>query len=246
MIVLTSSTYKHKGKSIIRAIATDWKEFSSMITDTTEYRDVSVAVIRDRPTFKKGGHDHLRIDVSTERGVELTELLTQEPFNGLHLPPRTYELASYHLKESRLKRDKEWNPEIRAYMRKGERSRMVALLKEGEWLNPEKVRDKGSMTALLDWQERLRSIPLGRNSHLRYAPGQQKTKYISRDAKTQALLGLEQEELFAHCVKIDYFKPYLDVYPDNIYDVITIKMKQGKITRENRRQFADGPIEDLY
>lgn len=246
MIVLAMKEFKHGNQQILKVVSSDWSEFKDLIYGTSEYRDVSVPVIRERPTFKKRSHDHLRIDVATDRGRELVEILKQPPFNAMHMYDRTYEMASYHLKESRLKADGEWNEETREYIRKWERIRMVALLKEGEWEDVNLIEPEETAKALSKWQTRLRGIDLGRNSHLRYAPGTQKSKYLSSDEKLASKLNLTQEELLVRCEREDNFKPYLDLYPEDWYDVLGIRMQQGRVQSKDRLKHSEGDFRWLF
>ncbi len=247
-MIVSKKKYERAGIQYVQVTATDYREFVKLITTAKEHREYVNVIHRDRPTYKKGGHDHLRINITDPRGLIFVNTLFKPPHNGVSVSNENYELASYQLKISRLKFDNEWTHETREYMHKWERLRLVAVLKKGGWLTTEDLSPEQELE-VRKWQRELKAVPLGRNSQLRYAPIIQNEKY-SREDKLDRL----QREVFPrnHVEESAEEKLLrtgdLDSYEESgggKMELIQFLMGQGKINPDQVLNLMRGPMEDI-
>lgn len=246
MIVTPYSPYIQKGRRFFQVTASEWSELRNLIMKFSQLdRDRIKVVLREPPLFKKRGHDHIRVYVDDDEGAELMRKLYEE-YGAIPVGPRTLELAIHQMKLSRMKEIGEsLSEEELDYMRKGDRLRLSALLRDGEWSDRPEMKGVRKH-AWLDWQAKTKQIPLERNSHLQFIPEVQIGKGARKEKILQRMLRIPLEEMLEDAKKTGNFDPVLMEYGDLAkFDVLGWKIENGIIPRDQLQKYAAGSWKDL-
>lgn len=247
MIVTPYSPYIQKGRRFFQVTASEWSELRNLIMKFSQLdRDRIKVVLREPPLFKKRGHDHIRVYVDDDEGAELMRKLYEE-YGAIPVGPRTLELAIHQMKMSRIKAIGEsLSEEELDYMRKGDRLRLSALLRDGEWSDRPEMKGK-RRHAWLDWQAKTKRIPLERNSHLKFIPEIQLGKGARKEKVIHHMIRIPLEEMMEEAKKTGNFDAVLMEYGELArFDVLGWKIRNGIIPRDQLQKYTTGPLEDLF
>lgn len=243
MLVMPEEGFKFKNEwvndIVVMVGGTNWAEFIQFVNDTKDYRHISKPVIREDPIFKKKGNDYLRVSRKGE-GYDFLRMIQEPPFNVVVASPKVLQLAAYQLKISRMKSRGEWTPEVRDYMTKGERHRIVEMLKAGEWLTTSMV-SKEASNNVEAWQREVRRVNLGRQNGLRYEPIEQIGNYRKKNrilVEETPKQQLTKEELFERSKITNSFQEFLETYPLDFLKVSKWKEQNGYLSPEEAKMFS--------
>lgn len=248
MIIIQNYPFFLNGKKWVSITATHWNELKKLIQSVRSYEEVVQIILRDDPTFKKGGYDHIRINLSDPRGEKLFAELQKDPFNGLIIGDKAYEVGVYQLKISRLQARGEWDSKIKEFMMKHLRGRVVGMLKAGEWID-EEAHPKEKRRVIKDWQGLIRSVDLGRQDGLRYVAAVQTGKFQTKKVKMDSITGSHEpteQELLKEAKETRKYRRLLESHPEHKITVIGFKIEDGEIQQSEFREWFQKPIEELF
>lgn len=130
-------------------------------------------------------------------------------------------------------------------MRRMDRLKLSALLRDGEWSDRPEMKGVRKH-AWLDWQTKTKQIQLERNSHLQFIPEVQLGKGARKEKILKQMLRVPLEEMMEEAKKTGNFDPVLMEYEDLAkFDVLGWKIENGIIPRDQLQKYAQGSWKDL-